>query len=320
MITRRNFFLASAGAMAASAAGLTPRQRIDKVLAGQDTDRPAFTYWYHFLDEKLPGEQHAASTVAFHKKFRTDLVKVMSDYPYPKPKGLWYQLREEKNPFPEQIKALKIIADTLTGPGNAHFVETIFNPWNIAEKLSSKEEVLKLKAERPQVLLDALEVIAKSLANHARQSVAKGASGIFLAVANAQSDLLSREDYAKFSEPFDRMVLDAVRSHPLNIMHAHGDKVYVDKFYAGWPIAVLNYSVQGTGIEMAQARRNFSGVLMGGFDERNFRKLQPQMLKGQWINASVNGAGKKLIVAPGCSVPNDTTDEELLRVTRMFGA
>lgn len=319
MTTRRTFLLASAGAAAASAAPLTPRQRVDRILAGQDTDRPAFTFWHHFLDDKVPGEQHAASTIAFHKKFRTDVVKVMSDYAYPKPAGAWRQLREEKNPFPEQIKALKIIGDTVMFAGKAHFVETIFNPWNIAEKLSSKEEVQKLKADRPQALLDALEVIATSLANHARQAVAKGASGIFLAVANAQPDILSRQDYAKFSEPFDRMVLDAVRSHPLNILHAHGDKVYLDKFYRGWPVAALNYSAQGTGIDVAEARRNFSGVLMTGFDERNFRTLDRQALKRQWMTAS-QAAGKKFVAVPGCSVPNDTTDEELLRVTTMFGA
>ena len=318
MITRRSFLLTSAAAAGASAQAITPRQRVDRILAGKDTDRPAFTFWYHFLDEKLPGEKHAASTIAFHKKFRTDLVKVMSDYPYPKPKGVWYELREQKDPFPEQIKALKIIADTLTFSGKAHFVETIFNPWNIAEKLSTKEEVQRLKAEKPQQLLDALEVIAKSLANHARSAVAKGASGIFLAVANAVPETLSREDYAKFSEPFDRMVLDAVRNHPFNVLHAHGDKVYLDRFY-GWPVAAINYSVHGTGIDITQVRKNFSGVLMAGIDERDFRKLDRETLKRQWMSAS-QSAGRKLIVTPGCSVPNDTTDSELLKMTTLLGA
>ncbi len=40
--------------------------------------------------------------------------------------------------------------------------------------------------EQPQALLDALGVIAKSEANHAARALATGASGIFLAIANAQ--------------------------------------------------------------------------------------------------------------------------------------
>ena len=41
--------------------------------------------------------------------------------------------------------------------GEVPFVETVFNPWNQAEKISSKQEVQRLKREEPQKLLDALE-------------------------------------------------------------------------------------------------------------------------------------------------------------------
>ena len=73
-------------------------------------------------------------------------------------------------------------------------METIFNPWKVAENLSSPQEVLRLKEEDPQRLLDALEVITKSEANHARRAVAAGASGIFLAIANAQAGILAPDD------------------------------------------------------------------------------------------------------------------------------
>ena len=66
----------------------------------------------------------------------------MSDFPYPKPAGKWYELKVESDPFPRQIKALDLIRDGLDG--RAYFIETIFNPWNVAEKLSSKEELLRL--------------------------------------------------------------------------------------------------------------------------------------------------------------------------------
>jgi uroporphyrinogen decarboxylase len=318
MLDRRLFLMCSAGAaLRAAPSVLTPRERVDKVLKGVEPDRPPFTFWYHFGLEKFPGDRHASATLDFHRKFRTDLVKVMSDYPYPKPSGKWYDLREDKNPFPQQIRALELIRDGLAG--KVHFVETIFNAWNQAEKISSKEEVLRLKTEKPQALLNALEVIAKSQANHARLAIASGASGVFLAVANAQDGILSRDDYARFSEPFDKMILDAVRTAPLNVLHAHGEKVYLDRFYKGWAFTVLNHSVHGTSIPIADVRRAFPGVLMGGLDERNFRNLDRSAIKQQWL-AARHGAGKSYIVAPGCSVPNETKDDELLRVTTMFGA
>lgn len=316
MVTRRNLLLGSAAALALRGASLSSKERVDRALQGEDVDRTPFSFWHHFLDASKPGEEHARSTLEFHQKFHTDLVKVMSDYPYPKPGAEWYVLREEKNPFPQQIVALEKIRDGLAG--QAYFVETMFNPWKVAENLSSVDEVRRLQHEKPQALLDALEVIAKSEANHARRSVQAGAAGVFLAIANANDGYMTQADYAKFSAPFDKMVLEAVRSAPLNILHLHGARVYLDRFYHGWPATAINYSAHGTGVPIAQVRSRYSGVIVGGLDEVNYRKLTRLDLKRQWIDA--RQAGAKFILTPGCSVPNDSTDAELSLLPKMFGA
>jgi len=315
MLSRRQFFL-SAGA-AAAAAPMTGRQRVDRALAGAEVDRPPFSFWHHFALEDRPGEEHARATLAFHRKFRTDLVKVMSDYPFPRPKGPWWEAPIHSNPFPRQIRALQLIRQGLAG--RCYFVETIFNSWNQAEKLSSPEQVRRLMREKPQALLDALEAINRSQINHARLALRAGAAGIFLAVANADAAALSREEYRQFSEPFDKALLEAVRQAPLNILHLHGEKIYLELFYKGWLARVIHYSRHSTGVGMAEVRRHYTGVLMGGLDERNFRRLSQEDLRRQWQEAR-EGAGPKFILAPGCSVPNDSTDEELLRLVRVLGA
>ena len=55
------------------------------------------------------GRGHAKATLDYHWKFKTDIVKVMSDFAYPKPAGNWYELKALENPFPEQIRALELI-------------------------------------------------------------------------------------------------------------------------------------------------------------------------------------------------------------------
>lgn len=289
---------------------MRPRERVDAALAGRDVDRPPFTLWYHFGLENKGPIAHAQATLSFHSRFETDLVKVMSDFPFPKPSRNWWEVRVSDNPFAPQISALDRIRSGLEG--RKHFVETIFNPWNVAEKLSSKEEVLRLKSEQPDRLLRALEAIARSEANHARRALKAGASGIFLAIANAQEGILSQADYARFSEPFDRMVLDAAKNAPLNILHLHGDKVYLDRFLTGWPRAVVQYSQHGTGVKLADVRKRYSGVLMGGIDERTFRTTTESQFKQQ-IQEAKSAAGKSFILAPGCSVPNETTAEDIRR-------
>ena len=316
-MTRRQLILTGGALLAAPATAMTSRERVDRALAGREIDRLPISLWHHFGLESQGPEKHAEATLEFHRRYKTDLVKVMSDFPYPKPSGAWYELKEEPNPFAPQVRALEMIRDGLGG--SAHFVETLFNPWNVAEKLSSKEAVMQLKQEDPQKLLGALEVIAKSEANHARRALKAGASGIFLAIANAQDGILSKADYAKFSEPFDRLVLKAASGAPLNTLHLHGEKVYVDYFLKGWPAAAINYGPQETGVSIASVRKRFAGVLLTGIDERNYRTATVARLKDD-AAVSAREAGKKLILTPGCSVPNESTAEELMRLSEAVGA
>src|SRR5436190_1374432 len=300
MISRRHFLYLSAAA-ARAGARMSSRERVDHVLKGQAVDRPPFSFWHHFGLEKLPGDRQAEATLNFHRKFRTDLVKVMSDYPYPKPEGKWYELRTVANPFPEQVRALELIRAGLNG--EAYFVETIFNPWNVAEKLSSPKEVMELKESNPKALHAALHAIAESEATHAKKAISAGAAGVFLAIANAQDGIMSRDDYRNFSAPYDRMVLKGAAGAPLNVLHLHGDKVYLDLFTKDWPASVINYSAHGTKVSVAKMRQKYSGVLMAGLDEVNYRKLSAGELRDQWKSAE-NAAGRRFILSPGCSVPN----------------
>jgi uroporphyrinogen decarboxylase len=310
---RRSFLLGAAASVARGAA-LSRKERVDRALEGRDVDRPPFSFWHHF--GLKTAEEHARATLDFHRQYRTDFVKVMSDFAYPRPAGKWYELKVESNPFPAQIRALELIKNGLDG--QTYFVETLFNPFNVAEKLSSPEEVRRLKDEKPQALLDALDVITQSEIQHARRALETGAAGILLAVANANAKALSRDDYVRFSAPFDRRILDAVRSAQLNILHLHTDREQLPIF-RDFPAPVINYSLHVTGIPISDVRRDFSMAIMGGIDEVNYRKLRTAEIATQWKSAAA-AAGPKFLLSPGCSVPNDSAPGELQRLPAAIGA
>ena len=294
-------------------ATLTRKERVDRALKGAGADRPPFTLWHHF--GLKTAREHADRTLAFHQQYRTDIVKVMSDFPYPKATGKWFELKPVQNPFPEQIQALELIREGLNG--DAYFIETVFNPWNVAEKLSSREEIRRLKEENPDALLAALDAITTSEINHAKRALAAGARGILLAVANANGKEMSVADYARFSAPFDRKILSEAGA-PLNVLHLHVEQPYLDQF-RGFPAPVINYSLHVTGIPISEVRRQFSEVIMGGIDEVNYRKLTTQQIQAQAKEAELQ-AGKKFILTPGCSVPNDSSSAELARMAEAVGA
>jgi uroporphyrinogen decarboxylase len=242
----------------------------------------------------------------------------MSDFPYPKPAGKWYELKREDNPFPDQLRALELIRKGLNG--DAYVIETVFNPWNVAQKLSSKEEVLRLKDEKPQALLDALTVITEAEIRHAKRAYAAGASGVLFSVANALKAEMSVEDYQKFSAPFDKRFLDGVASAaPHNILHLHVEPPYLPTFH-NFHAPIINYSMHVSGIPIGEVRKQFpTWVIAGGIDEVNYRKLAPEEMRGQW-KAAAQAAGRKYILTPGCSVPNDSTSEDLSRLPKLLGA
>jgi uroporphyrinogen decarboxylase len=328
MFNRREFFLSAAAGFAprhkpkskskpAAAGKVTPRERVDRVLAGRTPDRTPFTFWHHFHDEKEPGVKHASLTLEFARRFRLDIAKVMSDYPYPKAEaGEWYELKVQNSPFPEQIRALELIRDGLSG--QKHFVETVFNPWSQATKISSKAAIAALMREKPQALLDALEIIAKSEANHVKLALEAGASGIFLAIDNVAEGGLSAADYHKFSEPFDRLVLDAAAGAPLNVLHLHGAKVHLGLFWKGWANAsAINYSAHEN-IPLAEARKHTSAVLMGGLDHRSVVGASTESV--QRMLKAAHAAAPRWICTPGCSVPDESKGAHLLKLARTLGA
>jgi uroporphyrinogen decarboxylase len=240
----------------------------------------------------------------------------MSDFEYPKPAGNWYELKILDNPFPDQIRVLELINSGLNG--DAYILETAFNPWQVAVKLSSKEEVLRLQRENPQRLLDALDVLTQSHINHAKRAFAAGASGILFSIANAKREELSPADYARFSAPFDKRFFEATAGAKLNFLHLHWENEYVDQFVA-FNAPVVNWSVQTSGVEVSTVRGKFSQTIATGIDEVKYKDLSPAQIREQWQSAS-SAAGSKFILTPGCSVPNDSTDEELLRLPQVVGA
>jgi DNA-binding XRE family transcriptional regulator len=146
---------------------------MDRVLADKDVDRLPIAVWQSLGHPRMTAAEHAELTLAFGRRLDLDLLKVMNEYEFPKPAGGLLAVREDANPFPEQVHALELIRDGLGD--RTYFIDTLPNPWHIAESLSSRAEVFRLKDEQPQKLLDALEQIARSEANHELR-LAKGFS------------------------------------------------------------------------------------------------------------------------------------------------
>ena len=73
---------------------------------------------------------------------------------------------------------------------------------------------------------------------------------------------------------------------------------------------VLQYSVKTSGIPISEVRQKYAQPILGGVDEIDYRKLTTEEIRTQWTEAK-SQAGAKYIAAPGCSIPNESTPDEL---------
>jgi uroporphyrinogen decarboxylase len=318
----------------AGTASLTHKERVDRALRGEDLDRPPFTFYHHY---KRPSAQlEAQDHLDFHRTYNTDIVKVMNDFDYPQSTtGKWYELKILDSPYPDQLATLKIIRDGLQG--DAYFIDTLYGPYMTAMILFQsqpqfasqgkseevKDEQIKQLHEfqkaNPDAWHTALEAITRSTVNHIQRAKEIGASGALVSVFNAESKFGSVADYEKYTRPYDKRVFDALADTKLTVLHLHYlERPYLSQF-RDFNVPVIQYSVKTSGIPIPEVRAQYSQPILGGVDEIDFQKLTIQEIRKQWKDARQE-AGSKYIAAPGCSVPNASTSEELRRFPQALGA
>ncbi len=310
---------------------LTHKERVDRALRGQNVDRPPFTFYRHYKEQSA--RQEAQDHLDFHRRYNTDIVKVMNDFDYPaSTTGKWYELKPLESPYPKQLETLRIVRDGLSG--DAYFIDTLYGPYmtamilfqsqpEFAQSRSDDKRILTalndFQKQHPDQWHTALEAITQSTINHIHRSKEIGSSGVLVSIFNSHSDYGSVADYEKYSRPYDKRVFDALADTKLTFMHLHNlERPYLSQFQ-DFHAPVLQYSVKVSGIPIADVRKLYSQTIAGGVDEIDFPKLTTEQMREQWKSARA-AAGSKYIATPGCSVPNESKPDELARLPLALGA
>jgi uroporphyrinogen decarboxylase len=312
-------------------ATLTHKERVDRALRGQDVDRPPFTFYRHY--KGITAQQEAQDHLDFHRRYKTDIVKVMNDFKYPaSTSGKWYELKTLESPYPKQLETLKIVRDGLKG--DAYFIDTLYGPYmtamilfqsqpEFAQYKESDNRTLKalndFQKQHPDAWHTALEAITQSTINHIHRSKEIGSSGALVSIFNSHSDYGPVADYERYSRLYDKRVFDALADTQLTFMHLHNlERPYLAQFQ-DFHAPVFQYSVKVSGIPIADVRKLYSQTIAGGVDEIDFEKLTADQMREQWKSARA-AAGSKYIATPGCSISNKSTPEELARFPLALGA
>jgi uroporphyrinogen decarboxylase len=192
---------------------------------------------------------------------------------------------------------------------------TIFSPLTLAYKLVGPRIVADLRAA-PQAVEAGLSAIAETTSSFAALCLDAGADGIFFASQLATRQFLTAEEYARFGEPFDRTVLDAVAdSSWFTVLHLHGTEIFFDLANA-YPVQAVSWHDRETKPGLADALHLTDRILMAGLDRRLLETGGPAEIEEQVRSAVAVTGGSRLILAPSCVIPTGASEANLDAVAR----
>ncbi|HSM75221.1 MAG TPA: uroporphyrinogen decarboxylase family protein [Desulfobacterales bacterium] len=304
--------------------GMSKRERLQALAAGQAVDRPAVALWRHFPGDDARPDDLAAAHLWWQRTFDWDLLKVTPSSSYcvhdwgmqavwqGGDEGTWaYQNHAIQQP--EDWARLAVLDPAAGALGQARqavaavcqalgpdtpVLMTIFSPLAQAKNLAGPRLLPHLR-KAPGAVLAGLETIAQSIVRYVEALSDTGIAGIFYAVQLAEPGRLSRAEYEQFGQPLDLRILHAAGGYWFNMLHAHGLEVYFD-LLAGYPVQASNWHDREGGPSLAEGGALFPGALSGGLDRRTVHLGAPADVGREAADAIAQTQGRRLILSTGC--------------------
>ncbi len=313
---------------------MTRRERTRKTIQGERTDRPPMSFWRHFYDREGTAQELAEAMLEFQRKHNWDFMKVnprasyhVEDWgvktarpgkgPLDKPKVVHSPVREPQDW--DKIRALNPSKGTLAEildaeeriateiQGETDWLMTVFNPLSIAADLMNDDarfvDHLRNHGERVH---GALRAITDTFVSFTRETMQRGASGIFFATTDyGNSSRMDKALLEEFGRPYDLRVLEEAKRGFFNTIHVCGPNAFVREFL-DYPVAVVSWADHEPGNpSITEMRKATTKTLLTGIDHERVMVQGPsENVEAQARAAIEESQGMRFILGPGCAVPS----------------
>lgn len=308
------------------------RERLEKTLLGEATDRVAVALWRHFPGDDQRAADFARATVAFQRTYDWDFVKLTPANNYPvidygvqdawqgnvegtrtctrravKKSLDWTELRPldpMRGELGKQMEALRLIENEIN---DAPIIQTVFSPLAQAKKIAGSETLLRDMRTHADRLHSGLNIITESTLRFIEALKRTNIAGIFYAVQHASYAVLSEAEYQTFALPYDRKILEALPSKWwFNVLHVHGS-LPMFKLCATYPVQVINWHAHEGKPDLTQGKTLFQGAVCGGLSQQEHLHLgTPNGIRDAARSAIIQTTARRLILAAECVVPVTT--------------
>lgn len=318
---------------------LSHKERIARLLSGQDIDRLPVSAWNHFYDKETEAESLAGVMLSFQDEYDWDFMKInpratyyVEDWgvemkfggrengkhlrltsPVKTPED-WLKIKPldiNSGAYGQQLQATEYIKRAVDS--RLHFFQTVFSPLSVAADLAESDDAFITLMTKGTNLESALEAVTRTLESYVEKLMKIGVTGVFFATTEwASRKNISEEEYLHYGEPYDLRVLAKARGAEINILHVCMEQNMLPLFKK-YPFDILSWNKFDPGnLDFAQADKIFSQPFLGGVDHlKTLIEGSPGEVTAQ-AHESINEAGSHpLVVAPGCTMKLGTKPENI---------
>jgi uroporphyrinogen decarboxylase len=323
-------------------------ERLCAILEGHQPDRTPVSFWYHFGADCAAGKAAVEAHVRHMETYDLDFLKIMDDNRYPRiglREGVIAEtgdldqlpvLRGDEDRFARQLKLIDELSRRFRG--QFRMITTIFNAWGTLRQMILPETgqhgppvlghagdqrdvtMSRFLREAPEGLRRALDTIAESLANFARNCLAAGADGIFFSVRDDWVDTPENKagTYTDLVQPGDLRILNSVQSGAFNLLHVCGQAVDFKRF-ASYPVHAVNWADRYAGPTIASVSAWLRPAICGGLNNLGTMPSgSPEDCEREAADAIRQAGSRPIILAPGCTFDPTAVPLENLRAIRRF--
>lgn len=277
--------------------------------------------WKHFrVDEP---RELARRTVDLYRRHQLAAAKLMPDIPLLFPDlslSSFDQIAQLRRlgPAPllgrvaDYLRAVELTRDLLT-PEDPLLV-TLFAPLGLIGLWAGSAGVRGLAAAPRTVAHEVLWALGGFVNEVAEACVSAGADGIYYSCWG--QDTLSKEEYLELGVPYDLAGLRGAAGAEFRLLHVHGALNHDVGRYASYPVQVVGWSESESLTDLVQGAAQLpSKLVMGGIPETlGEGALEASRTRVAELRRELGAA---FVLAPGCSLPDATSDEELGRLRQL---
>lgn len=300
------------------------RERLEKTIAGEATDRVPVALWRPFPGDDQRAADLAQGVIAFQQQYDWDFVNIVpaSNYAvldyglqdewqgapdgqrvslkYPIKRSLdWTELRPldpTRGEIGKQLAAVRLITEALQGDDPPPVLITIQSPLVQAMRLSGQTLFMRNFRTHSDRLRTGLNALTETTLRFIEALKSTGIAGIYYVIEHADHDLLSESEYDLGALPFDRRILDALPSGWwLNIVQLKGYSPMF-RFASSYSTQALNVAEN----DLTIVRPLFERAICGGLDiELQLRQGTPTTIRDGVRKAIFQMSQRRLILSGG---------------------